>query len=67
MEELRGRKNVVMQHKERDDMSSETTETRFKQGKRETRREPSSSTGPSEPVRAPFLNDGIEQVRDSHC
>jgi hypothetical protein len=67
MEELRARKNVVVQRKERDDMFSETTETRVEKGKRDTRREPSSSTGPSEPVRAPFLNDGIEQVRDSHC
>jgi hypothetical protein len=67
MEELRARKNVVVQRKERDDMFSETTETRVEKGKRDTRREPSSSTGSSEPVRAPFLNDGIEQVRDSHC
>ena len=48
-------------------MSTETSETRPKQGKRETRPEPSSSTGPSQPVSAPFLSDGIEQVRGSHC
>jgi hypothetical protein len=56
-----------MQHKEHDDMTSETTETRSKPSKHEARREPSSSTGPSQPLRAPFLNDGVEQVRDSHC
>jgi hypothetical protein len=56
-----------MQHKEHDDMSSETSEPRSKQDNRETRREPASSTGPSQPVRAPFLSDGLEQVRDSHC
>ena len=48
-------------------MSTETSETRPKQSKREPRREPSSSTGPSQPVTAPFLSDGIEQIRDSHC
>jgi hypothetical protein len=48
-------------------MSTETSKTPLKQGKRETRPEPSSSTGPSQPVTAPFLSDGIEQVRDSHC
>jgi hypothetical protein len=56
-----------MQHKEHDDMSTETSETRLKQSTRETRREPSSSTAPSQPISAPFLSDGIEQVRDSHC
>jgi hypothetical protein len=47
-------------------MSDETTETQVEQSKRETRREPSSPTG-SQKARAPFLNEGIEQIRDSHC
>jgi hypothetical protein len=46
-------------------MSSETSKTRPEENKPESRREPASST--SQPTRAPFLNDGIEQVRDSHC
>ena len=48
-------------------MSNETSETRSKQSKREARREQASSTGPAQPSGAPALNDGIEQVRDSHC
>ena len=47
-------------------MSSESTETPFKH-KHETRPEPASPTAPSQPIRAPFLSDGLEQVRDSHC
>jgi hypothetical protein len=46
-------------------MSSETSEPRSNQSKRTPRREP--ATGPSQPAAAPALNDGIEQVRDSHC
>jgi hypothetical protein len=48
----------------------ESTEDRFKHGKREPRRDSSSSvtaTVPSHPLRLPFLNDGLEAVRDSHC
>jgi hypothetical protein len=56
-----------MQHKEHDDMSTDTSETGRKQSKRETRREQSSSKAPAQPVSAPFLSDGIEQIRDSHC
>jgi len=48
-------------------MASESTEDRFKQSKREPRRDSSSSTVPSQPLRPPFLNDGLEGVRDSHC
>lgn len=48
-------------------LASESTEDRFKQGKREPRREPSSSTVPSQPLRPPFLSDGLEGVRDSRC
>ncbi|HWL20500.1 MAG TPA: hypothetical protein VNS33_12580 [Bradyrhizobium sp.] len=48
-------------------MASESTEDRLKQGERETRRASPSSPAPSQPVRPPFLSDGLELVRDSHC
>jgi hypothetical protein len=48
-------------------MSSEAAETHLSQNKREARREASSPARPAQPVCAPFLSDGIEQVRDSHC
>jgi hypothetical protein len=47
--------------------ASETTEDGIKQRKREPRRDSSSSTAPSQPLPPPFLSDGLEAVRDSHC
>jgi hypothetical protein len=38
-----------------------------KQDKRDPRRDPSSATIPSKPIQPPFLSDGPELVRDSHC
>jgi hypothetical protein len=52
---------------EHDDMASERTEDLLKQGKREPRRDSAPSTAPSKPIRAPFLSDGLESVRDTHC
>ena len=72
--ELRARKNVVMQQgrmtRNMMTLARESTEDRFKHGKREPRRDSSSSvtaTVPSQPLRLPFLNDGLEAVRDSYC
>jgi hypothetical protein len=48
-------------------LASETTEDRPKQDKRELARDSSASTAPSKPIRAPFLSDGPELVRDGHC
>jgi hypothetical protein len=48
-------------------LASENSEDRLKQGKREPRRDSSSSTAPSKPIRPSFLSDGLELVRDSHC
>jgi len=48
-------------------LASESSEDRLKQDKREPRRDSSSSTTPSKPVRPSFLSDGLELVRDSHC
>jgi hypothetical protein len=47
-------------------LASESAD-RFKQGKREPRRDSSSSTVPSQPLRPSFPSDGLELVRDSHC
>jgi hypothetical protein len=37
------------------------------QDKRDPRRDSSSANVPSNPVQPPFLSDGPELVRDSHC
>jgi hypothetical protein len=65
-QELHAYENVVVQQKEHDDMASQPDEDRLKQSEREPRRT-SSSAQRSEPIRAPFLADGLELVRDSHC
>jgi hypothetical protein len=47
-------------------MASQRNEDRVKQSEREPRR--ASSPAPrSEPIRPPFLAEGLELVRDSHC
>jgi hypothetical protein len=43
-----------------------STEDR-KQDKRDPRRDSSTATVPSNPIQPPFLSDGPEMVRDSHC
>jgi hypothetical protein len=48
-------------------LTSERTEDRLKQINRDPRRDSSSEQAGSKPMRAPFLNDGLELVRDSHC
>jgi hypothetical protein len=48
-------------------MASQRNEDRVKQSEREPRRASSSSATQSEPIRPPFLAEGLELVRDSHC
>jgi hypothetical protein len=48
-------------------LASDSTEDRPKQDKREPHRDSSASPAPSKPIRAPFLSDGPELIRDSHC
>jgi hypothetical protein len=48
-------------------MASKSIEDRLKQARREQSRDTSPSTAPSQPVNPPFLSDGPELVRDSHC
>jgi hypothetical protein len=48
-------------------MTSASTKDGLKQDKRDPRRDSSSATAPSNPIQPPFLSDGPELVRDSHC
>jgi hypothetical protein len=47
-------------------LASASTKDR-QQDKRDPRRDSSSANVPSNPVQPPFLSDGPELVRDSHC
>jgi hypothetical protein len=47
-------------------LASASTRDR-QQDKRDLRRDSSSANVPSNPVQPPFLSDGPELVRDSHC
>jgi hypothetical protein len=48
-------------------LASASTKDGLKQDKRDPRRDSSSATAPSNPIQPPFLSDGPELVRDSHC
>jgi hypothetical protein len=48
-------------------MASEHTKSPAKQVELEPRRDLPSSPASSKPISAPFLSDGPESVRDSHC
>jgi len=65
-QEPRAYENVVLQQKEHDDMASERNEDRLKQSECEPRRT-SSSPPRTEPIRPPFLAEGLELIRGGHC
>jgi hypothetical protein len=59
-------KNVVLQHKEHDDMATERDDSR-NDNERERPRALRPSKTPSEPILPPLINEGPEMIRSSHC
>jgi hypothetical protein len=58
--------NVVVQQLEHDDMTAEKASPR-RRSEEDVRKPSRNSRGGQEQAVPPFLNEGPEQVRDSHC
>ena len=56
-----------MQHEEHDIMDYDKASERRQKNQRQPRRDLPSSKPVAEQVSPPFLTDGPEAVRDSHC